>query len=45
MWCLYSVDLCNGELKIPYETEIQEEKNKKKKKTPNKQNKERKKKG
>ena len=32
MWCLYSVDLCNGELKIPYETEIQEEKNKKKKK-------------
>ena len=28
MWCLYSVNLCNGELKIPYETEIQEEKNK-----------------
>ena len=21
MWCLYSVNLCNGELKLPYETE------------------------
>ena len=45
MWCLYSVNLCNGELKIPYETEMQEEKNKTKhKKTPKKQKKERKKK-
>ena len=26
MWCLYSVNLCNGALKIPYEKEIQKKK-------------------
>ena len=26
MWCLYSVNLCNGELKIPYKKEIQKNK-------------------
>ena len=39
MWCLYSVNLCNGELKIPYETEMQEEKNKTKHKKKNRRNK------
>ena len=42
MWCLYSVNLCNGKLKSPYETE--KKKNKTEKKTK-KQTKERKKKG
>ena len=28
MWCLNSVNLCSGELKIPYETEMQKEENK-----------------
>ena len=44
LWCLYSVNLCNGELKIPYETEMQEEKNKTKHKKETKETKQRKKK-
>ena len=39
MWCLYSVNLCNGELKIPYETEMQKEKNKTKHKKKTKKEK------